>query len=110
MRRNVLVAERQRREIRANRRVEIELATLDEPQRRRAGKRLGDRSDLEERVRRDVERALERRDAEAGGMLLAVLQKADGDAGRLRLLHRRADRVADLLEHSGPHARDGNAE
>ena len=89
-------------QIRAHGRVELELAALDETHHRRAGERLRDRADLEERVRRDVERVLERRDAEAGDMLLSLVQQPDGDARRLRLLHRRADRVADLLEDAAP--------
>ena len=95
---DVLVAQLQLGEIRAHGRIEVELAALDEPHRGGAGERLRDRADLEERVGRDVERVLGRRDAEAGDVLLALVQQPDGDARRLRLLHRRAHRVADPIE------------
>ena len=103
-RRDVLVAELQLRQIRAHRRVELELAALDEPHHSRAGERLRDRADLEQRVGRDLERVLRRRDAEAGDMLLALVQQPNGDARRVGLLHRRADRVADLIEDRCPRA------
>lgn len=100
------VAQLQLGEIRAQRLVEVQGAALDEPHRGGARERLRDRADLEQRVGRDVERVLERGDAEPGDVLLAVVQQPDGDSRRLRVVHRRAHRVADLVEHT--HATDAN--
>jgi hypothetical protein len=100
VRRDVLVRQLELREVPPDGRVEVELATLDERHRHGARERLRDRADLEQRVRRDLERVLDRRDAEAADVLAAVLQQPERDARRLGVGERVFGRGAEFGEEA----------
>ena len=82
----------------AERRVEIDLVLLDQPHHRRAGERLADRTDLEQRVVGDGQRMVDVRDAEGANGDAPILEDADRDAGDGVLGHLRFHKVGNLLE------------
>ncbi len=96
--RDRLVGELEAGEIRANRRVEIYLALLDEPHHGGAGKRLRDRADAKERIAVDGDRTIDVRLAIAAYVLTALVKNGDGDARHLVALHRGLDALVELAE------------
>ena len=83
--------------------VELDVAALDETHDRRRRERLGDRTDLEERVRGDVERMLDAGDAERRRLLLTVEEHAERSPRHRELLHLRSRDLDELFEvaHAG---------
>ena len=99
--RHRLVGEHELREVPAHRSVELQLAPLDERHRDGPGERLGDRPDLEQRVRSDVERVLDGRHAVRRSVLLTLVEEPHRHAWRVALLDRGFDRRANVVEQ--PH-------
>ena len=81
------IAEAERGDVTAHRRVEIESAALDEPHDHRGRHRLGDRRDLEQRVAVDRKRMLDARHAERRDVELVRADHPDRDAGYAVALH-----------------------
>ena len=85
------IAERQLRNVGANRRVEVDLALLDQPQEGDGRVRLPGRAELEERVLVDRQRVLDAGHAVEGVALLVLVEDADGHPGNLEFLGQLAD-------------------
>ena len=85
------IAERQLRNVRAHRRVEVDLALLDQPQEGDRCVRLPGRAELEERVLVDWQRVLDAGHAVVGVALLVIVEDADGHPGNLEFLGQLAD-------------------
>ena len=85
------IAERQLRNVGAHRRVEVDLALLDQPQEGDRRVRLPGRAELEERVLVDRQRVVDARHAVVGVALLVLVEDADGHPGNLEFLGQLAD-------------------
>jgi hypothetical protein len=78
--------------------VQLQAALVDQPHGRGGDEGLGDRADLKEGVRIDRQRLVDVCDAEAGGVLLAGVEQAQGHARHATARHLGLDNCPELAK------------